>query len=207
MTTGIHLDAGIAKFTVDLSEFVSAAKDLANAAIGANEKEQARAAIKAMIDEVRQTYDTIVDTLTPLYGIDNAEHFAQQFGGILVTFKGIYLRRSDTARAHCHRVREFFDALQQRRSWMEHIPIANRSFLRLKKICEQWFFNDIDLFYQMDRFFVNLNDFMDNIADLNRKDRNEAFPTMLAALREAEGNFKEMQKQLSALDNLGVRIG
>ena len=46
MPTEIYLDAGVAKFTVDLSEFVSAAKDLANAAIGANEKEQARAVIK-----------------------------------------------------------------------------------------------------------------------------------------------------------------
>jgi hypothetical protein len=145
MPTEIHLDAGIAKFNVDLSEFVSAMKDLVNSAIGANEKEQARVAIKAMIGEVRQTYDTVVDTLSPLYGIDSPDRFTVQFGAIMVSFKSIYLRRSDTARAHCHNVREFFDALQQRRGWMEHIPVANRGFTRLKSICEQWFFNDIDL--------------------------------------------------------------
>ena len=83
MPSEISLDAGIAKFKLDLAEFGSAVKDLVSAAIGANEREQARDAIKAMIMEVRQTYDTVVETLSPLYGIGSSQDFANAFSQIL----------------------------------------------------------------------------------------------------------------------------
>ena len=206
MPSEISLDAGIAKFKLDLAEFGSAVKDLVSAAIGANEREQARDAIKAMIMEVRQTYDTVVETLSPLYGIGSSQDFANAFSQILPSFKRIYLQRSDAARAHCHNVRQIFDALQQRRGWMAQLPIANHGFARLKKICDEWLFNDIDLSYQTRRFFENLNDFLDEVADLNQTDPGEAYRKMRAGLRQAEPSFREIQSRLADLDTLGQTI-
>jgi hypothetical protein len=58
-------------------------------AIGANEKEQARSAIKEMIAEVRKTFDTIVDTLTPLYTLTTESQFAAQFVSHYASFKDV----------------------------------------------------------------------------------------------------------------------
>jgi hypothetical protein len=69
MGTEIELNVGIAKLKADLSEFTSAVKSLVEAATGSNEKEQARSAIKEMVAEVRKTFDTIVDTLSPLSAV------------------------------------------------------------------------------------------------------------------------------------------
>jgi len=206
MPSEINLDVGIAKFKLDLAEFVTSVKELASAAIGANEREQARDAIKAMITEVRQTYDTVVETLIPLYSISDSHDFANAFNQVLSAFKKIYLQRSDAARAHCHNVRQIFEALQQRRSWMEQLPIANRGFARLKKICDEWLLNDIDLSYQTTRFFENLNDFLDEVADLNQTDSGKAHRKMRAGLRQAEPNFREIQSQLADLDAIGRTI-
>lgn len=206
MPSEVQLDTGIAKFKVDLTEFVSSIKDLVSAAVGANEREQARDAIKAMIAEVRQTYDTVVDTLSPLYAIGNPQEFTNGFNQILASFKKIYLQRSESARAHCHNVRQIFGALEQRRSWMIRLPIANRGYARLKNICEQWLFNDIDLSYQMSRFFENLNEFLDQVGDLNQTDAAAAYQKMRGGLRQAEPNFREIQSQLGELDAIGRNI-
>ena len=206
MGTEIELNAGIAKLKADLSEFASAIKNLADAAIGESEKEKARDAIKEMVAEVRKTFDTIVDTLAPLYGLMTELQFAAQFAANYASFKALFLKRSDLARTHCHIVQVQFDALQQRRKWMERVPFAQNAYLNLKGICDRWLLSDVTIVSQMESFFFTLNNFMDEIANLNRTSQSQGFRALSGGLKLVEGVFLAIKSQLGELDVLGRRL-
>ncbi len=206
MGTEVELDAGMAKFKVDLSEFTSAIRSLAEAAIGASEKEQARSAIKDMIAEVRKTFDTIVDTLTPLYKLTDESQFSARFADNHASFKALYLNRSDLVRTHCHIVRQHFDALQQRRDWMASLPLAGRAYAKLERICSEWLLYDLTIVHQMESFFQTLNRFMDEIKDLSRREPAQGFQALASGLKLIEGSFLDIKRQLGELDALGRRL-
>jgi hypothetical protein len=206
MGTEIELNAGIARLKADLSEFTSAVKKLADAAIGASEKEQARVAIKEMVTEVRKTFDTIVDTLAPLYGLAIESQFAAQFAANYASFKSLYLKRSDLARTHCHVIAAQFEALQQRRAWMANLPLAERAYANLKRICDEWLMSDASIVGQMEYFFRTLNKFMDEIASLNRANPTQGFQALAGHLKDVENNFLDIKSQLGELDALSRKL-
>jgi hypothetical protein len=206
MGTEIKVNLGVAELRVDLSDFTSAIKSFADRAIGANEKEQARSAVKEMIAEVRKTFDTIVDTLTPLYSLKTESQFGGQFDTHYASFKAVYLRRNDLARAHCHVVRQQFEALQQRRAWMTNVPMAERAYMNLKRICDKWLVDDWNIVKQMETFFQNLNNFMDDIANLSGKQPSQGFQAFTDGLKSVEGDFSDIKMQLGELDALGRRL-
>jgi len=206
MSSELDLDAGLAKLKIDLSEFLSAVRDLVAEALGAQEREGARNAIKAMIEEVRKTFDTVVNMLTPLYGIASPQQFDRDFGPIYAGFKRVYLSTSDVARAHCHVVRQYFEQLQNRRRWMQHLPLANGAFDRLERVCREWLTSDADIVYRLASFFDTLNGFLDEMADLRTTSSVKAFETLSGGLRRLEHNFRGIQAGLGELDALGRSI-
>jgi hypothetical protein len=206
MGTEIEFNAGMVKLKADLSEFTSAIRDLVDAAIGANEKEQARAAIKEMVVEVRKTFDTIGDALTPLYALTTESQFVAQFAVDYAAFKSLYWKRNDLVRTHCHIVRQQFETLHQRRAWMARLPLASRAYENLKRICEKWVLDDWSIVQRMDSFFQTLNNFMDDIANLNRTEPTEGFQALAGGLKLVEGSFFEIKTQLGELDALGRRL-
>jgi hypothetical protein len=199
----VEFNGGIPKIRLELSDLVSVFKDLANAAIGANERENARITIKAMIEEAGKSYATVVRTLTPLYDVKNVQQLADQFGNIYKSFKEEYLNRESAVRTSCHIISKQFDLLNERRRWMEKLPFANRVFLRLSKICKNWLAVDAVIIPKMELFYGTLNGLLDGIDDLNRADPANAFQALRGALRSVEGDFLETRRLLGELEAVG----
>ena len=206
MGTEIELNVGVAKLKADLSEFTSAVKSLVDAAIGANEKERARSAIKEMVAEVRKTFDTIVDTLSPLYTLTTESQFAAQFAANRASFKSLYLKRNDLARTHCHVVQQQFEGLEQRRAWVAKLPLVEHAYMNLKRICDKWLLQDWSIVQQIETFFRTLNTFVDDIANLTRSDPRQGFQALNDGLKLVEGNFFDIKTHLGELDALSRRL-
>jgi hypothetical protein len=199
MGSEIALNASIVSFKIDLTDFVSAIKALANEAIASNEKEQARTAIKEMIGEVRKSFDTIVDVLTPLYGLTESQ-FSARFADAYRSFKAVYLKRSALARTHCHVVLALLEELRKRRSWMANLPLANRAFADLEQQRKKWLGSDDYFIEVMEDFFRTLNAFMDEIAG---KEPKEGLKILTSGLNLIESKFNDISAQLGELDAIG----
>jgi hypothetical protein len=206
MSTELELDAGIAKFTADLSELVTAMKGLVDSAIGVNEKEQARAAMKALIDESRKAFETIVQVLASLYTVTDESNFTKEFANRLAEFKALYANKTALARTHCSIVEEEFNKLRGRRSWMTYLPLAQNSYERLESVCGRWLFQDWKIVADIESFFGLLNRFLLKIADLNRTDPKQGFQAFFEGWKLIEQDFLAMQTRLGELEALSRRL-
>jgi hypothetical protein len=206
MGTEVQLNAGIAEFKIDLSEFAEAMKRLIVAAIGANEKEHARDAMKTLLIEAAKTYQTIVQILAPLYALTSEAAFAAQFTAKHEEFKVLYMERKMLARTHCHIASTQFQMLQQRRSWMAHLPVAQKAYADLESFCYRWLLNDWNIVQDMEIFLERLDKFMEEIAALNRTSRSKAFLQLIAGLKPVEIDFFSMKTQLGELEALGHQL-
>ena len=65
MGSAVELNAGVAKFKIGLNDFANAMKRLVGAAIGANEKEHAREAMKMLLAEATITFKVVVQNWLP----------------------------------------------------------------------------------------------------------------------------------------------
>jgi hypothetical protein len=118
MEIEISIGYELATLKVTLSEFTAIVKHIS----GEAKHEEARQALKDMIGEVRKSYDTAVDVFTPLYKLDTARKFNNDFSQARSDFKGRYLKDMGAVRTHCSIVSDKLDELQKRKSWMKSLP-------------------------------------------------------------------------------------
>jgi hypothetical protein len=204
MVSEIALENWVPKLRLDLQDFVSLVRTFFEAATGANEREGARSAIKAMINEVRKTYETVVSELLPLYSALTAKQFDAEFQKVFASFKKLYLNRNDVVRTHCKIVREELDKLEHRLKWMSSVPLAQKTFTRIKNRCEEWFVVDVNLVAEMEMFFQSTNQFMESIADLERQSKSaQAFKVMKDGLKKIEPDLIGLRTLLGELDSIG----
>lgn len=206
MSGEIEINTGIVRFKVDLFQFLSAIKKLVDAAVGANEKEKARDAIKVLIAETRKTYDTIVQVLEPFYAMTTESSFKGSFDVSFAAFKAAYLGRNDYLKTHCSIVKTEFAALARRTSWMATLPFAKGAYQDLKTVCEEWQFQDSRIVQEMERFFRISNEFMQDVADLNQRNSVQAYQTLRDGLKFFEGNFLEVKAMLGELEVISRRL-
>jgi hypothetical protein len=206
MGTEVELNVGIAKFRIDLSEFAEAMKRLIAAAIGANEKDHACDAMKMLLIESGKTFQTIVQTLAPLYVLTSEAAFAAQFTAKHEEFKTLYMERKMLARTHCDIVRTQFYMLQQRQSWMAHLPVAQKAYADLESLCNRWLFQDWRIVEDLESFLGNLNTLMQQIGGLHRADPEQAYQMLMLGLKPIEDDFFSMQTRLGELEALGRQL-
>jgi hypothetical protein len=203
MGSQVELKAGVAQFRIDLSDFVDAMRRLIGAAVGANEKERARDAMRVLLAESGKTFKMVVETLAPVYALNDKVAFAKQFDSLHERIKRLYLGRATLFRTHCSIVETEFDKLQQRRSWMTHLVVAQQAYQDLKNVCDRWLFQDWNIVSDIESFLDNLNKFIDEIAVLKRTNTERAFETLQAGLKPIENDFLAMQTKVGELDVLG----
>jgi len=206
MGSEVQLDAGIGSLKIDLSDFVSAIRALAKWAVGADEKEKAREAIKDLIVEVRKTFDIIVENLEPLYKLTTKASFNSQFDERRAAIKSVYLNRGELAVTRCHIVKQQLDKLKSRTVWMQNLPFAGSAHDNLKKVCATWLESDKNIARVIENFLEELSSFVDEVARLKISDSAKGLRLLSDGLSLLEGNFREMKRQLGELDETGKLI-
>jgi hypothetical protein len=206
MSTQVEINAGMAQFKVDLSEFVSAMKRLVAAATGAKEKEQAREAMKELLSEARKTFDTVVEAIAPLRAITTEREFAASFAAKHAEVTRLYMDRKTLTRTHCGIVETAFNKLQQRRAWMNNLPLAQTANDDLRNVCGRWLFQDWKIVRDMEVFLTNLDKFMSNIVDLSRVKPSQGFQAFRDGMSSIENNFFDLKNQVGELDALARQL-
>lgn len=178
MSVEISIGNELGSLTVSLGEFVAVIKDLA----GAAKEREVRKALGEMITKVRISYDTVVDAFTPLYELDNQRKFTSRFSKIRTDFKNTYLKNIGKIRTHCSIVETRLKELRKRKSWLNKLPIAKRSFQRLIDLSENWIANDVWLANNMENLVTSINSFLNQIYDLQKKNKKHAYSYLNSTL-------------------------
>jgi hypothetical protein len=194
----LELNAGLAKLKVELGEFVSLMRSL----VGAVKRDEIRLALKDMISEVRRTFDTLIDVMTPLYELDTASKFKASFGARRAAFKNTYLKSDGAVRTRCGVIADQMDVLVKKRGWLGAVPGARRSYERLKSLCSNWLLHDDSLVYEMKNFLDSVNKILDQIARRQRRSPSEAFLELQDVLGQIEGDVQQLKTKLEDLDRL-----
>lgn len=198
----IELSLGLAKLKVKLGEFVTIVKTLS----GAVQHQDVRHALKEMIAEVRKSYDTVVDTIGPLYQMNTPQKFTKHFPETRAAYKKVFLKTDGLVRTHCHVVRDKMLFLQKRKGWMGNLPLLRKSYARLKGLCAEWLVNDNDLVEEMKEFLRLVNRFMDDINRRQKKSTTTAIAELQSGLQQIEDDFLSIKSKLDDLDVIGKAL-
>jgi hypothetical protein len=171
------------------------------------QRDEARAALVKMADEVERSYSALVDTIAPLYAIADAGSLSADFPAIRSGFKRHYLKSARAIRVHCGVVMEQLDELLAAKQWKSRLPVAQRSFRELKQLCYQWFDNDVILAEEMENLLRNLNRVLDRIERSRRTDPDDAFDQLSFFLDQTETDFLAMKESIDELAALGRTFG
>ena len=170
---------------------------------GATKHREARQAVKEMILETRTSYDTMVDTIAPLYAITTARQLKDRFPQFFTGFQSMYMKNLGEVRTHCHKVILKLNELESKKAWLTRVPGGRARFERLKSFTTDWAGNDDNLERMMNRLLWGLNYIF---TDLNNK-ASQSPATALKALRLFLGpmqrDFLDLKGQLDELTVLG----
>lgn len=189
MGAELELNGGVVKLKLNLIELAAGIKGLAGAAIGANERENARQAIKKLIDEVDKTLAMVVEQLGPLYKLTTKERFLAGFEDARGEIKRIYLNRATIQLASCEHVKDALAKLNEKRDWMQRVPGADAAYKRVDDACQDWLTHDDEIVRFTEGFLDVLNRFADDIGRLKQHDPGVAMDTLNRGLSLLEPNF------------------
>lgn len=202
MGSELEISFGIAKIKVSLAEFLTAIKQIT----GAVKHQEVKQTLKEMIEEVRKSYDATVDAFTPLYGLDTHKKFNGKFSNILEDYKKKYLKDIGNMRAHCTIVAQQIEALKKRKSWMKNLPLVKKSFNRLQDVGNFWFLSDYTLTQEMETFLNKMNQFLNDINEMRRKNRGNAFRHLQLSLEQFEDDFNSIKQNLDNLEVISSKL-
>lgn len=191
----LDVGIGIAKLRIKLTIFVGIYRKLS----GQINRDDVRRALGDMGVEVAQTYETVVNALSPLYAIRDEDHMAREFPTIRAEFKKAYLKSSHVVHVHCGVVQEKLQIMLNARSWHSKVPVAKRSYAELKEICRRWLVDDESMVQEMNEFFTVLNRFLDRVERVRRSNPSEAYAQIQDFLSQIEPDFLAIRRAISDL--------
>lgn len=202
MSSEIEIGVGLAKLKITLSEFAAVVRNLA----GEAKQQEVKNAIKEMIEATRASYDTTVDVFTPLYSLNSEDTFNAEFADIRSNFKNKYLKDIGAVRTHCSIVEAKLENLTNQKRMMRNIPIINRSFKRLNSLAAAWLDQDYELDRDMEKFLLDINNFLDVISDTQQNNPSEAFQELRWSLTQFEDDFLTTKDRLNEITVLSSQL-
>lgn len=196
--------ADVIKFEISLGEIIDACRQLL-----VSTKDQAvRDAVKTMFLELKKGDDALIDLiLAPLFELDTQTGFKREFAGIRAKFKSYVLKgRGLLSQIQCGTVTDKLKVLRQSQAWKKHIPLVNRSLLRLDMVTDKWIADDSELFKADQRVQEQINEFLDEVAKKRKSAPTEAFAMLQAGLKDIEDSFVRMKKHLAQLEALSLKL-
>lgn len=202
MSSEIEIGIGLAKLKITLSEFASVVRNF----VGEAKHREVKAAIKELIAAARTSYDTTVDVLTPLYGLDSEGKFDAELPNLRSDFKNQYLKDTGRLYTHCSIVEAKIFALKDKQGVMRNIPLVNRSFNRLDRLAEAWLARDFELARDMEQFLGRMNAYLDELYIHRQNDVTEAYQGLRSTLELFEQDFLTTKRALDELDVISSRL-
>jgi hypothetical protein len=158
----IELGVGLAKFKLSLGDFVKIARRIS----GDAKHDEVRQDLKVMIGEVRKSFSTVVDALTPFYALDTQEVFDKEFGNRRSEFINNFIKQHNYVRTRSKIVRDSLNKVKKSQAWKDNFPVLWRQYAKLGRLSRDWSASDVELARSMDEIINGLDRFLEGVADL-----------------------------------------
>ncbi len=181
---GIELDLlrELGTISVTLTE-LSAVTRVINSELKASEFGQR---YNRMVAEISIGYDAVTDNLLPLCELESQAEFEKHFDDRHAAYNACYLNEISKPRNHGEAAYEEYLELQTMKQFKTGYPLLKRTFTRLDQFIDKWINNDAWLAMCVDNLFKRLKQLLNEIADLKKKDAEDAFIIYQAAF----GSFR-----------------
>lgn len=157
------------------------------------------------IREINKSYDVVIESFAPFYGLDSEEKFVRHFDEIHQTFKDRYLLDVSKPRKYFDNVYDVYIELQHTKEVKTGFPILKNSFSRLDAFYDKWITNDAYLAINIDGALKLQNRLLNEISELNKKDVEHAFINLSSAFddfRDFVTLIKNKSDRVSSLLNI-----
>jgi len=199
MEIGYDIDKRLITLNIDLHKLLIFGREI----IGILENRKDREAFSAAIGEIRKSFDTVFDIMTPLFSINNEATFANKFDDLNISFQISYFNNNDSIRTHCSMAKEHLDVILSSKEWKVGLLMGKQSYLNFKELCDRWALNDKTLADEMKSFLNSVDTFYKVVASLARIDKASAFTAFRSYLIQFQLDFQSLQEGLNNLDALG----
>jgi hypothetical protein len=198
MEIGYDIDKRLITLKVDLHKLLIFGREI----IGILENRKDREAFSAAIGEIRKSFETVFDIMTPLFSINNEATFANKFDDLNNSFQISYLNNNDLIRTHCSIAKEHLDVILSSKEWKAGLLMRKQSYLNFKELCDRWALNDKTLADEMKSFLNSVDTFYKVVSGLARADKASAFTAFRSYLIQFQLDFQSLQEGLNDLDAL-----
>lgn len=179
---GIELDIveELASISVTLTELSSIAK-IINGEIKNSEFDKR---FNKMVADLAKSYDVVTANLLPLSELDSEATLIDRFDERHAAYTACYLKEISKPRAYADEAYEEYLVLKTQKESKTGFPLLKRTFERLDKFVDKWVTNDAWLAMSIDNLFKRLQNLLNEIATLKKKDPADAFLIYNAAFHD-----------------------
>ena len=177
--------------------------------------------LKELLEEIEKIFSKIVDTIYPLYELNNNMNFEKEFGNRYMNFKKFYLQDLSDVGYSCNVAKDKLDQLMKNQGWKSNTfrqlsnPFRrknkdddNEKYLReLENLLNNWYTQDRIVYAQIDQLQRQLNDGLDQVNALfTNGNTNESLQKLQSFLKNSEKFFFELKKSFQQLKQIGNEL-
>lgn len=141
---------------------------------------------RRMLAALDPCYRFTIDTLSPFAALSTLPSFARGFEELYSDYQKKYLLEASKPRHAADQTHEVFIEIMQRREFSTTYPLLKRTFDRLDYFVDKYVNNDAWLVMSIDTILKRLSRFLNEVAELNVRDQEEAFLIYHALMQNIE---------------------
>lgn len=194
---GIELDCvqELAGINVALTELTSLAS-IINGEIRGGEF---HARFNQIVADIAKCFVVVTDNLAPFTDINSEATLLKQFDKLHADYSECYLKEISKPRISSDDAYEGYVLLRLQKEIKTGFPLLKRSFERLDKYIDKWITNDAWLAMAIDTLFKRLQNLLNEIAALKKKDPEYAFLIYSHAFQDFKPYLDLIQQQFDIL--------
>ena len=180
----------LANINVTLTELSSITR-IVNSQIKSNDFDKV---FNKMIDEIAKSYDVVISNLQTFYELDSEASFVADFDSLHAAYTARYLKEVSKPRTYTDEAYEEYLILKNLKQSKTSYPLLKRTFERLDLFIDKWVTNDAWLAMNIDILFKRLQQLLNEVAEVKKKDSGDAFIIYNSALVDFDDNIALIRK-------------
>lgn len=153
-----------------------------------------------MIRELAMSYDVVTENLAPFAGIDSESSFIADYDGLHAAYSACYLKEVSKPRLYADNAYEDYLVLKTFKESKTSFPLLKRTFTRLDQFVDKWVTNDAWLAMNIDNLFKRLQQLLNEIAEMKKKDPADAWLIHHAAFCDFSAYLALISDKRAALE-------
>lgn len=152
-----------------------------------------------IVSDIDKCYETVIINIQPFIALNSEENFVNEYDQLQGVYTASYLIEVGKPRVYVENAYEAYLELKMLKESKTQFPILKRTFKRLDELIDKWITNDAWLAMYIDNLFKRLQSLLTEIAELKKKDPNDAYLIYNSAFTNFEPYFELLKKKSGQL--------